>query len=192
MITLAREFFARPAVEVAPELLGCTLLFDGVGGRIVEVEAYDQDEPASHAYRGETPRVRTMFGPAGSVYVYRSYGLHWCMNVVCEDGRASAVLIRALEPQRGRAVMQLRRGRSNSRELCAGPGRLCQALGVTGEQDGHSVLDPPFSLAGSPCPVDLVVGPRVGISKAKELPWRFYEQGSAFVSRPGPRVARTA
>ncbi len=179
-----REFFVRPAVEVAPELIGSTLLFEGVGGRIVEVEAYDQSEPASHSYRGETLRTRTMFGSAGAVYVYRSYGLHWCMNIVCEDDRASAVLIRALEPLEGIAAMQTRRGRSNSRELCSGPGRLCEALGVTRGQDGDSVLAEPFAFATGSDVVDVVASRRIGISKAVDLPWRFSERGSRFLSRP--------
>lgn len=181
---VAREFFVRSAVEVAPELIGCTLLFEGVGGRIVEVEAYDQSEPASHSHRGETPRTRTMFGPAGAVYVYRSYGLHWCMNVVCEDNRASAVLIRALEPLEGIAAMQTRRGRSNRRELCSGPGRLCEALGVSRSQDGDSVLTKPFAFATGLDVVDVIASRRIGISKAVDLPWRFSERGSRFLSRP--------
>lgn len=181
---VAREFFVRPALEVAPELVGCSLLFEGIGGRIVEVEAYDQSEPASHSHRGETPRTRTMFGPAGAVYVYRSYGLHWCMNIVCEDDRASAVLIRALEPLEGVDAMRTRRGRSNPRELCSGPGRLCQALGVTRTQDGDAVLTEPFAFATPSDVVDVVASRRIGISKAVDLPWRFSERGSRFVSRP--------
>jgi DNA-3-methyladenine glycosylase len=183
---LAREHFLRPAVEVAPELLGSTLLFNGVGGRIVEVEAYDQGEPASHTYGGETERNRTMFGPAGRVYVYRSYGMHWCMNLVCEDERASAVLIRALEPLEGVEHMVARRGRSGARELCSGPGKVCQALAITGEQDGASALEPPFALYAPDRHIDVVASPRVGISKAVELPWRFSERGSGYVSRPAP------
>jgi DNA-3-methyladenine glycosylase len=124
-----------------------------------------------------------MFGPAGAVYVYRSYGLHWCMNVVCEDDRASAVLIRALEPLEGIAVMETRRGRSNRHELCSGPGRLCEALGVSRSQDGDSVLTEPFAFATGLDVVDVVASRRIGISKAVDLPWRFSERGSRFLSR---------
>ena len=184
---LPRAFFLRPALEVAPELVGVELLFEGAGGRIVEVEAYDEAEPASHAFGGKTERNRTMFGPAGLVYVYRSYGIHWCMNVVCEDGRASAVLIRALEPLWGIDAMSERRSRRTPRELCSGPGKLCQALGVSGEHDGAHALEPPFSLRRGRADVDVVASPRVGISKATELPWRFSERGSVYVSKPLPR-----
>lgn len=184
--SVGRGFFRGPAMEVAPRLIGCTLLFRGVGGRIVEVEAYDEDEPASHAYRGRTERNRTMFGSAGLVYVYRSYGIHWCMNLVCEDGRGSAVLIRALEPCARVDQMRERRGRSRLRELCSGPGKLCEALAVTGEQDGDSVLEAPFALSLPESSPDVVASTRIGISKATELPWRFTERGSAFVSRPAP------
>ena len=162
------------------------LLFDGVGGRIVEVEAYDQREPASHTFRGQTERNKTMFGPAGCVYVYRSYGIHWCMNLVCEDDRASAVLIRALEPLEQLERMQARRGRSNPRELCSGPGKLCQTLGITRAHDGLSVLSAPFSLRRSGSEPEVVASPRIGITKATELMWRFSEGGSTYLSRPAP------
>ncbi len=186
MPRLTRAFFLRPAVEVAPDLVGCTLIHDGAGGRIVEVEAYDQAEPASHTYGGETRRNKTMFGPAGHVYVYRSYGIHWCMNLVCEDVRASAVLIRALEPLVGLEQMAARRRRDDPRQLCSGPGKLCQALGVTRAHDGARVLAPPFSIHALGEELDVVASQRVGISKATELPWRFSLRDSPYVSRPGP------
>jgi DNA-3-methyladenine glycosylase len=178
---LQRDFFARPVHEVAPELIGCTLLVDGVGGRIIEVEAYDPTDPASHSYRGETARTRSMFGPPGHVYVYRSYGIHWCANLVCAG--ASAALVRALEPTHGLETMAARRGTSDQRLLCAGPGRLCQALGVTGGHDGLALDEPPFAVLDGARPVELVRGPRVGITRATELPWRYCERGSRFLSR---------
>ncbi len=184
-MTLGREFFARSVHEVAPELVGCTLLVDGVGGRIVEVEAYDGEDPASHGFRGETKRNRSMFGPPGYAYVYRSYGIHWCLNLVCDlDGRAEAALVRALEPAHGLDLMRARRGLADERLLCAGPGRLCQALGVTGEHDGLALDRPPFELLPRAGEVELVRGPRIGISVATDEPWRYAEAGSRFVSRP--------
>ena len=172
--------------EVAPELIGATLLVDGVGGRIVEVEAYDQEDPASHGYRGRTRRNASMFGPPGRAYVYRSYGIHWCLNFVCEnEGVASAVLVRALEPTHGLDEMRARRGLENPRVLCSGPGKLCQALAITGEQDGLRLDQPPFELRERSGPVEVVAGPRVGITRAADLPWRYAEGGSRFVSRPG-------
>ncbi|MGI9657343.1 MAG: DNA-3-methyladenine glycosylase, partial [Gaiellaceae bacterium] len=147
----------------------------------------DQSEPASHTFNGRTDRNQTMFGPAGFVYVYRSYGIHWCMNLVCEDDRASAVLIRALEPLDGIELMAERRQRADLRQLCSGPGKLCQALAVNGEHDGASVFAPPFVLQASTARADVVASPRVGISKATELMWRFSERRSRFVSRPLPR-----
>jgi DNA-3-methyladenine glycosylase len=183
-LTLEGEFFARSVHEVAPDLVGCTLLVDGVGGRIVEVEAYDHEDPASHGYSGPTPRNRSMFGPPGHAYVYRSYGIHWCLNLVCgEDGVPEAVLVRALEPTHGLERMRERRGLDEPRLLCAGPGRLCQALGITREEDGLRLDDPPFELYPSEAGAQIVRGPRVGISRAAELPWRYGEAGSRFLSR---------
>jgi DNA-3-methyladenine glycosylase len=188
---LGREFFARSVHEVAPELIGCTLLVDGVGGRIVEVEAYDPTDPASHSYGGETARNRAMFGPPGHAYVYRSYGVHWCVNLVCEG--ASAALVRALEPTHGLEEMASRRGLDDLRALCAGPGRVCQALGITREHDGLPLDEPPFVLLDGAGPVDVIQGPRVGIARATELPWRYGLAGSRFLSRrlaPPPVSAR--
>lgn len=183
-MTLEREFFARSVHDVAPELVGCTLLVDGVGGKIVEVEAYDHEDPASHGYRGLTARNRSMFGPPGHAYVYRSYGIHWCLNMVCgEDGVPEAVLVRALEPTHGLDRMRERRGLDDPRLLCAGPGRLCQALGITGEEDGLRLDEPPFELRPPEAGAEIVRGPRVGISRAAELPWRYGEAGSPFLSR---------
>jgi DNA-3-methyladenine glycosylase len=181
---LGREFFARSVHEVAPDLIGCTLLVEGVGGPIVEVEAYDQEDPASHGFRGRTERNRAMFGPAGHAYVYRSYGIHWCLNFVCDDeGTAAAVLIRALHPIQGLDEMRARRGAEDLRLLCSGPGKLCQALGVTGGHDGAPLDRPPFELLGRRTPADLVTGPRIGITAAADLPWRYGLAGSRFLSR---------
>lgn len=185
MTALARAFFARSVHDVAPELVGCTLLVDGVGGRIVEVEAYDADDPASHGYRGRTPRNRSMFGPPGHAYVYRSYGIHWCLNLVCgPEGRAEAVLVRALEPTDGLERMRERRGLADVRLLCAGPGRLCQALGITGGHDGARLDRRPFVLTAAREAIAVETGPRVGIARAAELPWRYGLAGSRFLSRP--------
>jgi len=183
--------FARSVHEVAPELIGATLLFNGSGGRIVEVEAYDQSDPASHAFRGRTPRNAVMFGPPGHAYVYRSYGIHWCLNLVCEEvGVASAVLVRALEPTHGLDEMRSRRGLDEERLLCSGPGRLCQALGITGTDNGLPLDRPPFALRDRPQPVDVDTDRRIGISRATELPWRYVEAGSRFLSRPASSSRR--
>jgi DNA-3-methyladenine glycosylase len=188
-VSLDREFFARSVHELAPELLGVTLLVDRVGGPIVELEAYDQEDPAAHGYRGPTERNAAMFGPAGHAYVYRSYGIHWCLNLVCAgEGVAEAVLIRALEPLHGVEVMAARRGLERPRLLCSGPGRLCQALGVTREHDGLPLDRPPFDLLPATAPVEVVRAPRIGITKAADRPWRYLVAGSRFVSRPAPRA----
>jgi len=183
-VRLGRDFFARSVHAVAPELLGAVLTVDGVGGTIVEVEAYDGEDPASHGFRGQTTRNASMFGPPGHAYVYRSYGIHWCLNLVCEDeGRAAAVLLRALEPVEGVERMRVRRGLDGLRLLCAGPGRLCQALGVTREHDGLALDAPPFELQASAEPVPVATGPRIGISVAGDVPWRYGVAGSRYLSR---------
>ena len=177
------EFFGRSVHEVAPELVGCTLLVDGVGGTIVEVEAYAEDDPASHGFRGQTPRNAAMFGPPGRAYVYRSYGIHWCLNFVCgREGKAEAVLVRALEPTEGFDQMRERRGVWEARLLASGPGKLCQALGVGPEHDGRRLDRAPFSLTRDG-DAEVVAGVRVGISQAAELPWRYGLAGSKFLSR---------
>jgi DNA-3-methyladenine glycosylase len=188
---LRRSFFARSVHEVAPDLIGVTLLVGGVGGRIVEVEAYDQEDPASHGYRGRTPRNETMFGPPGYAYVYRSYGIHWCLNLVCAgEGVAEAALIRALEPTAGIDEQRRRRGTDDVRALCSGPGKLCQALGITRAHDGLALDRPPFRLRERRDVPEIVTGPRIGITRATELSWRYLEEGSPFLSRPAPRAAR--
>ncbi len=174
-------FFARPAPLVAPELLGASFLYDGVGGLIVEVEAYDPTDPASHSFPGPTPRNSVMFGPPARVYVYRSYGIHWCVNFVCAN--ASAILIRAMEPVAGLDVMARRRGVAEARALCSGPGKLCQALGITGADNGRWLAAPPFEVSVTPGPGPFHVGRRIGISKAMDIPWRFGVRGSRFLSR---------
>ena len=180
-----RRFFARSVHTVAPDLIGATLLYRGTGGIVVEVEAYHQTDPAAHSYRGRTPRNGVIFGPPGYAYVYRSYGIHWCLNFVCEpEGMAGAVLIRALEPTAGIATMRRRRGVRDERLLCAGPGRLCEALAITGEQNGAALELPAFELrprAGVP---EIAVGPRIGISVATEHPWRYGLKGSRYLSKP--------
>ncbi len=187
-LTLADIDFTAPAHEVARRLIGVTLLVDGVGGRIVETEAYDQTDPASHTFGGPTARNAAMFGPPGCAYVYRSYGLHWCVNTVCrEAGHGAGVLLRAIEPTHGLDTLRERRGLQDARLLCAGPGRLAQALGIDARLDGESLHLPPFALLqpspGHPAP-DVIAGPRIGISKAVDVPWRFGEKGSRFLSRP--------
>jgi len=182
---LDRDFFSGSVHEIAPDLIGVTLLVDGVGGAIVEVEAYDHQDPAAHGYRGRTKRNATMFGPPGHAYVYRSYGVHWCLNFVCEDvGVANAVLIRALEPEFGIETIRARRGVANDRLLCAGPGRLCQALALTGAHDGLPLDEPPFELRARTRVPEVVRGTRIGITKAVDREWRYGLAGSRFVSRP--------
>src|SRR5206468_1698741 len=178
--------FLAPSDAVARRLIGAIVLVDGVGGRIVETEAYHHEDPASHSFSGPTPRNAVMFGPPGRIYVYRSYGIHWCMNLVCGDGPGSAVLLRALEPTHGLDLMIARRGLEDPRLLCSGPGRLCQALGVTREHNGFMAAEPPFALEPGP-PAKVVVGPRIGITKAADVPWRFGERGSRYLSRPFPK-----
>jgi DNA-3-methyladenine glycosylase len=178
-------FFQRPVLEVAPELIGAELYVGGVGGVIVEVEAYDPGDPASHAFRNRrTKRNGAMFLPGGHAYVYRSYGIHWCVNLVCEaEGIAAAVLVRALEPVRGLDEMRARRGAVDDRLLCAGPGRVCQALALTREHDGLPLDRPPFDLRARTVEPELLVGPRIGLTKAAERPWRFGLAGSRYLSR---------
>ena len=181
---LRRDFFARSVHEVAPELIGATLLVDGIGGVIVEVEAYDQEDPASHGFRGPTKRTASMFGPPGHAYVYRSYGIHWCLNLVCgPEGVPEAALIRALEPTAGLEEQRRRRGVQDERALCSGPGKLCQALGITGENDGLPLDAPPFRLEERLEVPEIATGPRIGITRATELSWRYLEANSRFLSR---------
>jgi DNA-3-methyladenine glycosylase len=182
---ITRPFFDRSVHKVAPELIGATLLVDGIGGVIVEVEAYHHTEPAAHSYGGLTPRNAVMFGPAGVAYVYRSYGIHWCLNFVCEaEGSASAVLIRALEPTQGIAAMRRRRGVADERALCSGPGKLAEALGVSIKHNGLMLDRKPFEIRARAEKPDIVAGPRIGISKAVEKPWRYGLKGSRFLSKP--------
>jgi DNA-3-methyladenine glycosylase len=182
---LKRAFFARSVHEVAPDLIGATLLVNGVGGIIVELEAYHHTEPAAHSFRGPTPRNRVMFGPPGFAYVYRSYGIHWCVNFVCEEeGSASAVLIRALQPTHGIPVMWRRRRMRDERSLCSGPGKLTEALGISDEHNGLPLDTSPIALYGRTSKPDVVVGLRIGITKAVELPWRYGLKGSKFLSKP--------
>jgi DNA-3-methyladenine glycosylase len=190
---LAESFFVRPVHDVAGDLIGCSLRFRGVGGVIVEVESYHADDPACHAYIGRTERNAVLFGRPGLAYVYFSYGIHSLLNAVCEpEGRAAAVLIRALAPAWGLNQMRARRGRVDARELCSGPGKLTEALGVGLADNGTSLLEPPFELAGHAGAwrdVEVVTGPRIGITRAAELPLRFCAAGSEFLSRALPREA---
>jgi DNA-3-methyladenine glycosylase len=183
---LKTAFFARSVHLVARELIGATLLVDGVGGTIAEVEAYHHTDPAAHSFGGMTERNAVMFGPPGHAYVYRSYGIHWCLNFVCEPiGSASAVLIRAIEPTEGLAAMRRRRGLKDERLLCSGPGRLAQALGITrGKHNELRLEEAPFQIFARDKKPEVVAGPRIGISKAVELPWRYGIKGSRFLSRP--------
>lgn len=176
------SFWDRTSEQVAAELIGFEFCVDGVGGVIVETEAYSPDDPASHSFIGETPRNAVMFGPPGRIYVYRSYGLHWCLNFVCQH--ASAVLIRALEPVHGLDRMAERRGLSDRRLLCSGPGRLAMALGVDGSFNGMSLSDERISVSPPQSQSPIIVGTRIGISKAVDKPWRFGLAGSRFLSKP--------
>ncbi|MES1247289.1 MAG: DNA-3-methyladenine glycosylase [Actinomycetota bacterium] len=182
---LTRRFFARSVHDVAPDLIGATLLVNGVGGIIVEVEAYHHTDPAAHSYGGITPRNAVMFGPPGFAYVYRSYGIHWCLNFVCDvEQRAEAVLIRALEPTHGIERMRERRGVDDVRALCSGPGKLCQALGITGDENGAALDRKPFRLLTRAAEPQIAVGRRIGITRAADLPWRYGLAGSRYLSRP--------
>ena len=181
-MSLDRAFFDRDAGRVAPDLIGCGLCVDAVGGLIVETEAYEASDPAAHSFGGRTLRNASMFEGPGRAYVYRSYGLHWCLNFVC--ARAGGVLIRALEPTQGLAIMAARRGLADPRLLCAGPGRLAQALGVTRAQDGAALDAPPFALQARAETIAVASGPRIGISKGVDTPWRFARAGSPFLSKP--------
>jgi DNA-3-methyladenine glycosylase len=181
---LGPAFFSRDAVEVAQDLIGATLIFGQTGGIIVETEAYRRDDPASHSFVGQTVRNAAMFGAAGTAYVYRSYGIHWCLNFVCgEQETGSAVLVRALEPTVGLNAMRARRGLENLRLLCSGPGRLCQALGVTGEHDGSWLNEPPFEVYRRSGSIEARAAPRIGISRATDRLWRFGLLGSPFLSK---------
>ena len=187
---LKRAFFGRSVHEVAPDLIGATLLVDGVGGLIVEVEAYHHTEPAAHSYNGPTPRNQVMFGPPGFAYVYRSYGIHWCVNFVCEqEGSAAAVLIRALEPTHGIAKMRRRRHAVDVHALCSGPGKLTEALGITIAHNALPLDRPPIALHARTADVEVAMGIRIGITKAVELPWRYGVKGSKFLSKPFPKQA---
>lgn len=184
---LVQADFAGDAADVARRLIGATLLVDGVGGVIVETEAYDQSEPAAHTHRGPTPRNAAMFGPPGHAYVYFNYGIHWCLNFVCrEAGHGAGVLIRALQPTHGLPAMRARRGLHDERLLCAGPGRVGQALGITLAHYGLPLDEAPFAVLAAPAgapPAEVLSGPRIGISKAVELPWRYGLAGSQHLSR---------
>ncbi|MGN6255382.1 MAG: DNA-3-methyladenine glycosylase [Solirubrobacterales bacterium] len=185
---LQREFFDRSVHAVARELIGCTLLYGGCGGVIVETESYEADDPACHAYVGLTERTRVLFGPPGYAYVYLSYGIHSLLNAVAEpEGEAAAVLIRALEPTHGLEAMRRRRGAKPDHELCSGPGKLTEALGIDlGDNERDLCRDPFLLTPPAASPPEIVAGPRIGITKAVERPWRFCAAGSRFVSRPRP------
>ena len=182
---LTPKDFLGDSHEVASMLIGAVVLVDGVGGRIVETEAYDRADPASHTFSGPPSRNQAMFGPPGRAYVYRSYGIHWCINFVCrEEGHGAGVLIRAVEPLQGLDVMRERRGLVDPRLLCSGPGRVGQALGITHELNGARLDRAPFKVLSAAEPVQVVTGPRIGISKAMHVNWRFGLAGSRFLSRP--------
>lgn len=184
---LPAEFYARPVLEVARDLIGCTVICDGIGGMIVETEAYHESEPACHAFNGPTPRARTLFGPPGTAYVYLSYGIHALLNAVAEpEGVGAAVLIRALAPTHGLDVMMSRRGRSRLSDLCSGPGKLAEALGITVDFNDTSLLDGPVRIYAPPKATaarEIVAATRIGISAATDLAWRFYAKGDQHVSR---------
>jgi DNA-3-methyladenine glycosylase len=194
-IPLKPAFFRRPVETVARALIGCHLVYNGSGGIIVEVEAYHEEDPASHCYGGPTSRNASMFGPGGHAYVYRSYGIHWCLNFVCgEVGQGRGVLLRALQPTVGLEAMMARCGTDDIRQLCSGPGKLCAALGVTKADDGKPLDHPPF-IVSAPAPgsrAEIAVGPRIGITKGVETPWRFGLAGSRYVSRPFPTETKTS
>lgn len=183
-MSLPPGFFDRDVLAVARDLIGVILLVDGVGGVIVETEAYAPHEPASHSFRGPTARNAAMFGASGRAYVYKIYGIHWCLNFVCQPGHA--VLIRALEPTAGVATMVERRKLVDPRLLCSGPGRLAQALGIDKRHDGLPLDAPPFELLPATHALPLTASPRIGITKAADLPWRFCAQGSRYLSKPVP------
>lgn len=189
---LPTGFLLRPVPLVARDLIGATLLVDGVGGLVVETEAYDRHDPASHSAAGPTARNAAMFGPPGHAYVYRSYGLHWCLNLVCGESPGAAVLIRAIEPLRDLPAMRARRGPVADRLLCSGPGRLCQALGVDRALDGARLDALPFLLLPRTGAADVAAGPRIGITRGAATPWRFCLAGSRFLSRPADRARGSA
>lgn len=187
-MVLGREFYDRPVLEVAPELLGCVLSYGDCAGVIVETEAYHESEPACHAFAGRTARTETLFGAPGVAYVYRSYGIHALINAVCEpEGIGAAVLIRALEPIEGLELMAERRGLSDPAQLCSGPGKLTQALGIGLDLNGTDFIEGPVLISARQQPPEQIVGERIGITKAVELPWRFCIAGNGHVSRPRPK-----
>lgn len=185
---LGASFFGRSVHQVAPELIGAALFVDGVGGTITEVEAYHHTDPAAHSFVGMTERNAVMFGSPGRAYVYQSYGIHWCLNFVCEpEGSGSGILIRAIEPVRGLSIMRRRRGLSDEKLLCSGPGRLGQALGITRDKhNGVPLYEMPFQIYAREIAPEIITGPRIGISKATDLPWRYGWKGSPFISKPFP------
>ena len=181
---LRKSFFARSVHEVAPDLIGATFLVNGVGGIIVEVEAYDQTDPAAHSFRGPTPRNAVMFGPPGYTYVYLSYGLSWCVNLVCQAaGSAAGVLLRAIEPTHGLAAMRRRRGVTDAKALCSGPGKLCEALAITKALSELPIDRSPIALHARSGGAEIATGVRIGLTKAVDLPWRYGLKGSKYLSK---------
>jgi DNA-3-methyladenine glycosylase len=181
---LRKSFFARSVHEVAPDLIGATFLVNGVGGIIVEVEAYDQTDPAAHSFRGPTPRNAVMFGPPGYTYVYLSYGLNWCVNFVCQAaGSAAGVLLRAIEPTHGLAAMRQRRGVTDAKALCSGPGKLCEALAITKALGELPIDRSPIALHARSGGAEIATGVRIGLTKAVDLPWRYGLKGSKYLSK---------